>query len=137
MESKVTRDVILDLLPLVLADEASEDTRRLVEEYLIQDPALAKLAERAGQHTLDADVPVAVNKEKEVLALEKMKRLLFQEKLFLALAIGTTLLFIAFGFNDEGVYWLWRNSPEIGFPIFAVATLFWIAFLNVTYRLNR
>ncbi len=137
MEPKVTRDVILDLLPLMLANEASEDTRRLVEAHLVQDPALAKLAEKAGQITLDADVPAAVNKEKEVLALEKARRLLFREKLFLALAIVATLLFIAIGRDDEGVYWLWRNSPEIGFPVFLVASVLWIAFLNISYRLNR
>lgn len=137
MEQKITRDVILDLLPLVLADEASEDTRRLVEAYLAQDPALAKLAEKAGQTTLDGNVPAPINKEKELLALEKSKRLLFQEKLFLALAIASSLLFVAFGFDEEGVYWLWRNSPEIGFPIFMVAGLFWTAFLNVTHQLNR
>ena len=34
----VTRGVILDLLPLYLADEVSTDTRRLVECYLETDP---------------------------------------------------------------------------------------------------
>jgi hypothetical protein len=41
---KVTREVILDLLPLYLADEASPDTKALVKGYLEQDPDLAKLA---------------------------------------------------------------------------------------------
>lgn len=42
----VTREVILDLLPVYLAGEASADTRRLVEEYLEQDPALAETVRR-------------------------------------------------------------------------------------------
>jgi hypothetical protein len=44
MESirNVTREVILDLLPVYLAGEASPATRTLVEEYLKQDAELAQ-----------------------------------------------------------------------------------------------
>ena len=38
----VTREVILDLLPVYLAGEASPATRAFVEEYLKQDPELAQ-----------------------------------------------------------------------------------------------
>jgi len=38
----ITRDVVLDLLPVYLAGEASADTRALVEEYLTRDPDLAR-----------------------------------------------------------------------------------------------
>ena len=40
----VTQNVILDLLPLYLSDEASPDTRVLVQEHLDNDPNLAQLA---------------------------------------------------------------------------------------------
>lgn len=43
----ITRNVVLDLLPVYLAKEASADTRALVEEYLARDP---ELAQRARQH---------------------------------------------------------------------------------------
>ena len=38
----VTREVILDLLPVYLSGEASPATRTLVEEYLKQDAELAQ-----------------------------------------------------------------------------------------------
>jgi hypothetical protein len=38
---EITRNVILDLLPLYLADEVSDDTRLLVEKYLETNPELA------------------------------------------------------------------------------------------------
>ena len=41
---EITREVILDLLPLYLANEVSSATRALIEEYLETDPKLAKLA---------------------------------------------------------------------------------------------
>jgi len=36
----VTREVILDLLPVYLAGEASPDTRALIEEFVEQDLSL-------------------------------------------------------------------------------------------------
>ena len=41
LSMKVSSDVILDLLPLYMANEVSAATRSLVEQYLSQDEALA------------------------------------------------------------------------------------------------
>ena len=68
---------------------------------------------------------------------EKTKQLLFQQKLFLALAVAATLMLAAFRFDAEGAEWLWINSPAIGWVLLLVATIFWIGFLNVSYLLNR
>ena len=38
MNEKIPQHVILDLLPLYLADEVSDETRTLIEEYLKTDP---------------------------------------------------------------------------------------------------
>ena len=35
---KVTRDVVTDLLPLYLSGDASDDTRRLVDDFMTTDP---------------------------------------------------------------------------------------------------
>src|SRR4051794_34722525 len=42
----VSREVILDLLPLYLAGEASPASRQLVEEFVSEDPRLAELVQR-------------------------------------------------------------------------------------------
>jgi hypothetical protein len=133
----ISRDTILDLLPVYLANEASEDTRRLVEQYLANDPALAKLVEQSKQNHWQGEIPVPLNKEHEMKTFEKTKHLLFQQKLFLALAVAATLFFIAFRFDENGIEWLWINSPGMGWAVFVVATVFWTAFLNVVYRLNQ
>ena len=133
---KVTRDVILDLLPGYLADEASKDTRDLVEQFLVNDPTLAKLVEQSKHEEWNIEVPISVAKEQELIAFKKTKVLLFQQKLFLALAVGTTLLFMAFRFDSTGAEWLWANSPQAGGAIFLAAGLFWTAFLNVNWQLK-
>ena len=134
---EITRDIILDLLPLYLADEASADSRALVEKFLTTDPQLAKLAERASKVELVADVPMALAKEHELATFAKTKQLLFQQKLFMGLAIFTSLLWIGFRFEEGSVQWLWQDAPALGFGIFVLAALFWIAFGNVNYLLNK
>ncbi|GJM42885.1 MAG: hypothetical protein DHS20C20_31670 [Ardenticatenaceae bacterium] len=134
---KITRDVIVDLLPIYLANEASDDTRFLIEQYLSDDPALAKLVEQSNYQQWEDDIPAALNREHEMKSFEKAKQLLFQQKLFLALAVGTTLLFIAFRFDSEGAEWLWANSPQVGGAIFLAAGLFWTAFWNVNWQISR
>ena len=65
----VTRDVIVDLLPLYLANEVSEDTRRLVVEYLARDPELAsQVREQQARESVGMDPPVPPDLELRALA---------------------------------------------------------------------
>jgi len=89
---KVTRDVVLDLLPLYLAGEASPDTRALVEEYLRQDPDLAERV-RARDQSLLPDVGVAPAPETELASLVRTRRTL--GRLRWTCAFATTLTAIA------------------------------------------
>ena len=134
---KITRDVILDLLPLYIANEASDDTKTLVEQYLADDPALARLVEKSNLEQWDGDIPVPLNKEHEMKSFEKTKQLLFQQRLLMALAIFATLLLIAFRGDSDGVRWLWIDSPSIAWIIMFVALVFWAAYFNVTSALNK
>jgi hypothetical protein len=43
---KITRDVIYDLLPAYFANEATADTRALVEEFFESDPEFGRMAGR-------------------------------------------------------------------------------------------
>lgn len=47
MTERIPQHVILDLLPLYIEGEVSNETHSLIEEYLKQDPQLAKLVEQA------------------------------------------------------------------------------------------
>ena len=58
---KITRNVILDLLPLYAADEVSADTRILIDSYLETDPELANVAKRLSALELPGDIPVALS----------------------------------------------------------------------------
>lgn len=69
----ITRNVILDLLPLYLAEEVSEDTRALVEEYLKSDPELANASKKLAPLEKPGDVPARISQDAEMRAYRKAK----------------------------------------------------------------
>jgi anti-sigma factor RsiW len=94
---EVTRDIILDLLPLYLAGEASDDSRALIERYLESDPALAKIAEQSAEIDSVEDIPVPLTTEDQMEAYKEAKQQMFWRILALAVVIAFTLLaFLAF-----------------------------------------
>jgi len=89
---EVTRSVILDLLPLYLADEVSPETRALVEEYLETDPELAKLAEQSAAMDVPEDISVPLDKEDRMETYREAKRQLQRLTLFWAALIAFAVL---------------------------------------------
>ena len=72
--TKITRNVILDLMPLYLAGEASRDTRELVEEYFEKDKELAEMAKQSTTFNLPEDVPVPLEKDQALQLYIEAKR---------------------------------------------------------------
>jgi hypothetical protein len=68
---QISRNVILDLLPVYLAGEASEDSRVLVEEYLQTDQELARIVAESNKTPFTENVRTPINKETEMATLEK------------------------------------------------------------------
>lgn len=94
----VTRNVIIDLLPLYIADEASEDSKRIVREYLEGDPELAEMAREAARTELPAEAPAPVTWEDKMKAYKEAKRLMLIRTVILAAIIsGSALTLIALG----------------------------------------
>jgi hypothetical protein len=88
---KVTRDVIIDLLPLYVADEVSADTHALVEEYLAGDRELAEVAEDMAKAELAGEIPIPLTKEKEMETYLEAKKFMFRRTVVIALTIALGL----------------------------------------------
>lgn len=105
---EVTRDVILDLLPLYFSDEASEDTKALVDEHLESDPDLARLAQR-WKDRLPAPPPAPVSTDAQAQAYHQAQRLItFRTIGLAALITGGVLALLA-------LVWMFvtvRGSPN-------------------------
>jgi anti-sigma factor RsiW len=89
---EITRNVILDLMPLYLADEVSADTRALVEEYLETDPELAKIAKQSAAMELPEDIPAPLTEDDKMEAYKEAKRLLFRRTVIWAGLLAFALL---------------------------------------------
>ena len=90
---EVTRNVILDLLPLYLADEVSEDTRILVNKYLEVDMELAEIAKQKLNDHLLRDFPAPNASDRELQLYREAKNLMFWRTVIIA-AVITFALFI-------------------------------------------
>jgi anti-sigma factor RsiW len=90
---EIERDVILDLLPLYLAGEASPDTQTLVEQYLASDPELAETAElAAAMHQRAGDIPVPIEVEDQMEAYREAQRRIQQRTLIWGAVIAFGIL---------------------------------------------
>ena len=87
----ITRNVILDLLPLYLADEVSADTRALVDKYLESDPQLANLAKQSAEMEFPGDIPVPLTEEDKMKAYRKTRWIMILTIVILAALMAFAL----------------------------------------------
>jgi hypothetical protein len=137
----VTREVILDLLPLYLAGEASLATRALVEEYMKQDPELAQRIRLQWADNFAKAVPSALPPDLELRSLRRTRSLLgLQRWLF-----GFGIFFVAISLSNESSFegahlkefhFLLRDYPvEFGICVVLGLTC-WIAYFTIRRRLR-
>jgi len=93
---EITRDVILDLLPLYIANELSEDSRKLVEKYMETDPEITKIALQSAMSELPGNIPSPLTEEDKLKAYKKSRLLMILTVIGLgilfAAILGVTLL---------------------------------------------
>ena len=135
MNEKIPRNVILDLLPLYLAEDVSDETRKLIEEYLKTDPQLATLAEQAKNAPSLQEIPAPINKETEMESLKKVKKMMLsvQHHVFLAMAVITTFMV------GVSAVFLWDEprGPQAPYIFGGLTLIFWIAFLLANKKISE
>ncbi len=128
----VTRDVITDLLPVYFSGEASEDTRRLVEDYFRENPEFARIARGAARplETLREAAPIAPEAQKEKRDLEFIGWELRTRRVWLVLAVLYTLLPVLSLTSGELARWLGGPQTWGGRVVtWAIAIFFWILYI--------
>ena len=94
----ITRNVILDLLPLYVANEVSADTRALIEKYLESDPELANVAKQLEGMEKPRDIPFPLSQEDKMRAYREARRRRLLITLIIAGAISIFLVATLFVF---------------------------------------
>jgi anti-sigma factor RsiW len=99
----IPREVILDLLPVYMAGEASPATRAFVEEYLAQDPELAQRVRSQGEADLDRGLAaVSLPPELELRSLRRTRGLLGLQRWLFGFAIGFTAISLSTNVSITG-----------------------------------
>jgi hypothetical protein len=137
----ITREVILDLLPVYLAGEASPATCRLIEEYMEQDPELAQRIRLQSVDNLGKIVPSALPPDLELRSLHRTRALLAWQKWLFGFGIGFTAIALTSEFSFERgriqeFHFLMRDFPaQFGsFGVLAIAC--WIGYYSLRRRLR-
>jgi len=123
----VTREVILDLLPIYLGGEASPATRALVEEYMEQDKELAQRIRMQWVDNLAKITPAALPPDLELRSLRRTRALIGWQKWLFGLGITFTALSLTseISFQDGRIkefHFLIRDFPT-QFGLFAVLAI--------------
>jgi len=130
----IPKHLVIDLLPLYLADEVSDETRKLIEDYLKTDPQLAALAEQAKNAPSLQEVPAPINKESEMEALKKVKKMMLsvQHHVFLSVAVIATFMV------GISAVFLWDEprGPQAPYIFGGLALIFWISFFAVNRKIS-
>lgn len=128
----VTRDVILDLLPLYFAGQVSADTKALVDEFLQTDPDFARMSHRFDA-LLKERRPVSEPDAAERRVFERTRMLLRTRNQTVGVAVAYSLLPFAFVFRHGEIEWLFRGKPIIAVAFALTGVACWVT----AYVINR
>jgi hypothetical protein len=137
----VTREVILDLLPLYLSGEASPASRALVEEYMTQDADLAQRIRLQWAENFAKAVPSTLPPDLELRSLRRTRSLLGLQRWLFGFGIFFTAVSLSNESSFEGAHlkefhFLLRDYP-VEFGICVVLGLAcWIAYFGIRRRLR-
>jgi hypothetical protein len=129
----VTREIIIDLLPIYLSGEASTDTRALVESFLKQDPELAQRIRSQWVENMAKAAPSSLPPELELKALHRTRGLLRAQKWLLGLSFFFTAMLLSNEFRVENghiteFHFLIRTDPTAFSICATLAAAFWISY---------
>jgi hypothetical protein len=123
----VTKEVIMDLFPLYVANECSADSRALVEQYLRENPSQAEEMRRAMNTTIPGASAPAIGLD-EVRSLREARRRVRRQSWLIGIAIFFSLLPFSFLWTSAKIYWLLLEAPKTALTYGAIGIGCWIAY---------
>ncbi len=133
----VTRDVILDLLPMYFAGHVSADTKQLVDEFLTSDPDFARMSARFDS-LIKARGAAPEGDLGERRALQRARRLLRYRHNVIGLAVAYSLAPFMFVFRNGHVEWvMFHDKPGAAIAFGVTAIGCWIAAFLLGRRVAR
>ena len=132
----VTRDIITDLWPVYESGEASEDTRRLVEQFLDNDKEFARLIHELPDESIQMGMLPPLKREREVETLRMTKRLLRVRDSLFWIAVFLTFTPLTVYDASWGSGWVVRDHPVLALALVAAAAAAWSFYVVLRRRLS-
>jgi hypothetical protein len=130
---EVTRDIVIDLIPLYQSGEASPDTRAAVEALAARDPSLARLLKGGAAEPAAAAPPPDLERQ----AVSRTRTLIQRRSWALGLALACTLVPFSFVFRDgQTTFFLFRDAPASRVLLLA-AVMLWVWYAKLTWKLRE
>ena len=136
--SSLSADVMRDLLTLVLAGEASAETRQLVEAYAKEDAGYAESLRSGQDQPIDlSGAPSAPSKDVHMNALNMTRHYIFMRSLFMGFGIAFSLMPFACIINSDGfVFLMLRDQPAAAALFGAIGIASWIGCVAMSRRVG-
>jgi len=136
---RITKDVIADLIPLYVADEASADTRILVDEFCAAHPEMREILDVSRSGMLPPSPSLTADDQLRTLRRVRLfvaaQRWVFGLASFFTAMVLTTELSFENG-HLVGARLLFSQSPlALGGLLLLAATL-WIVYFRSKHRLR-
>jgi anti-sigma factor RsiW len=131
----ITRDIVVDLLPLYAAGEASADARAAVEAFIARDASLAGLLralQSAADTRDDAALPDALERE----AVNRARRVIRRRSWLFGLAILCSLLPLSFAFEGGRIVFLMLRDQPASALLWLVAGGLWWSYARMSRELQ-
>jgi predicted anti-sigma-YlaC factor YlaD len=137
----VTREVILDLLPVYLSGEASPATSSLVEEYMKQDKDLAQQIRERWAENFAKAAPSLLPPDLELKTLHRTRNILGWQRWLFGLGIFFSVMPLSSEFSFSGgrlkeFHFLLRDAPALFSICLSLALGCWIAYFYLRRRLR-
>ncbi len=119
------RNIILDLLPVYLAGEASKESREMVEKYAENDPEIARLISSGELEPRDISPKIAAPDNLEMKTIKRVRRSIRIQMMYVALATAAILMIplAAMGLGNE-VQWDLFDFIVMGILLFSTGLTF-------------
>ena len=132
----ITRDIIIDLLPLYVSGECSPDTKQLVDKYLKDHPDLGQRAQEIAANPLPAAIPRQLKNGDEIKSLKKTRKRLKVRSVILAFALFFSLVPFSFGKIDGRSFFMIMDSPNIAIAYGSIGIGFWIVYFMMRRKMS-
>ena len=135
--TEISRDIVVDLLPLYLADEISPAGRQAVEEFLNADAELAAYVHTAkAESSAERSTRPKPSADLEMRSVQKTRKVLRLQRWLFALAIAFTSVGLSTGIQLDngritGARLVAFDHPAALVPALIAAAICWLMYLRL------